>query len=98
VERKVKLLVLDVLKPHEPDVVRYAQDLADLEGVTAVNISVVEVDSKTESLKMIVRGNDLSLEAIREAIRELGGSVHSVDRVVVGKLGAEDVARVATEI
>lgn len=33
-------LVLDTLKPHDPSIIDLADQLSDLDGVSAVNISI----------------------------------------------------------
>ena len=43
-------VVLDVLKPHQPNAVDFATALADLSPDYKVRITVVEVDEKTESI------------------------------------------------
>lgn len=75
-------LVLDVLKPHQPSIVEFARALIRVRGVERVDSSVVEVDAETETIKVTVEGKDLDIEEISEAIRDLGGVVHSVDAVV----------------
>ncbi len=75
-------LVLDVLKPHQPSIVEFAVALTKVRGVERVDSSVLEVDAETETIKVVVEGRDLKVEEIAEAIRELGGVVHSVDAVV----------------
>ncbi len=75
-------LVLDVLKPHQPSIVELAVALAKVKGVERVDSSVLEVDAETETIKVVVEGRDLEVEAIAETIRDLGGVVHSVDAVV----------------
>jgi len=75
-------LVLDVLKPHKPDVVEFAQALSVLRGVTRVDVSIVEVDADTETVKLVVEGNGLAYEGVLNAVKQLGAAVHSVDQVV----------------
>ncbi|MEM0451310.1 MAG: DUF211 domain-containing protein [Nitrososphaerota archaeon] len=82
-------LVLDVLKPHQPSVVEFALELTRVRGVERVDSSVVEVDAETETIKVTVEGRDLDLEEISQAIRDLGGVVHSVDAVVAEVRRAE---------
>ncbi len=90
-DAKVKLLVLDVLKPHEPNVVTYAQAINALKGIDAVNISVVEFDARTESLKLTIKGQELNLDEIAQTIRGLGGSIHSLDRVLTSRINIGEV-------
>jgi len=73
---------LDVLKPHAPSSWEVAQTLEKLKGVRFVNIKVDEIDQKTTSIFLTIKGTgDMSLEAITEALEEMNCAVHSVDRV-----------------
>ena len=49
---KIRRLVLDTLKPHEPSIVEWAGILSELEGISAVNISIYEMDRKVENAKI----------------------------------------------
>lgn len=77
----VKRLVLDILKPHEPNALEFARALAAL-GYH-VQLRVDEVDEKTESLVVAVEGDDIDFDQVRATINELGGSLHSIDEVEV---------------
>lgn len=87
---KIRRLVLDVLKPHQPTIIEWAKQLSDLEGVDAVNLSVYEIDQKVENVKVTIEGRDVSYHGILEVIKENGGSLHSIDEVVAGALIIED--------
>jgi hypothetical protein len=89
---RLRRLVLDVLKPMEPNIVDLAQMIADLEGVDGVNISIYEIDLRVENAKITVEGSKLSFDTIMDIIRENGGAVHSIDEVAAGRLLIEDVA------
>ena len=79
----VKKLVLDVLKPHHPSALEFSLGIANKGADYRVAINVLEVDENTETLQIIVEGNAIDFEAVQDAINELGGSLHSVDEVVV---------------
>ena len=81
----IKAMVLDVLKPHSPALPVFATFLAELEGLDEVDVSLVEMDEKTESLKVIISGHDIDYEALREHMGKQGAVIHSVDQVVVEK-------------
>ena len=87
---KVRRLVLDVLKPLEPTIIELAQQLSELSGVEAVNISIYEIDRMVENAKITIEGNDLSYENVDQVIQENGGTVHSIDEAVAGKSIIED--------
>ena len=76
----VRRLVLDVLKPRQPNIIEFASTLGD-QCECRVQITVVEVDDQTETLRVVLEGERLSFERIDAAIRDFGGSLHSVDEV-----------------
>jgi len=82
----VQRLVLDVLKPHQPNALEFANAIAALGEGYRVEIRVIEVDDKTETLLVAIEGDGLDFERISSAISESGASLHSIDEVsVVGK-------------
>lgn len=78
----VTKLVLDVLKPLDPSIVVMASELAEIEGISSVNIMSVEIDRNTESVKVSVEGNDIDIGRVKKVIEELGGVIHSIDEVI----------------
>ncbi|WP_435364976.1 DUF211 domain-containing protein [Haloarchaeobius sp. DYHT-AS-18] len=81
----IRRLVLDVLKPHDPNAVRYARGVAGLDGVEGVNVVLVETDRQVETVKLTVEGSEISFETVRKRVEDLGGSVHSIDEVACGE-------------
>jgi len=81
----LRKIVLDVLKPHDPDISVLAKRIAGLKTVDGVNISVYEIDQKVENVKITIKGCFNDLEEITEVITDIGGTVHSLDEVVAGK-------------
>ncbi len=87
----IKRIVLDVLKPHKPDLVEMSQRLSGLKGVEGVNCSLDEVDQETESVRITIEGSSIHYEGVEETLRELGAVIHSVDEVAAGRRLVEDV-------
>jgi len=85
----IKKLVLDVLKPLDPSIIDMAAEIAGLSGVDSVSITSIEIDRNTESVKVLVEGNDIRLEKVKTAIERLGGVIHSIDEVVSAKRTTE---------
>ena len=85
---KVKRIVLDVLKPHHPSALDFAKALADQGTRCNVKLTVEEVDEKTESITLVVEGEDILFDTIVNTIKDLGGSLHSIDMVEVEGSGA----------
>lgn len=81
----IRRLVLDVLKPHDPEIPEFASHVSRADSVDALTASLVETDRKVQNLKLTVEGADLETDAIEEQIEMLGGSVHSVDEVSCGE-------------
>jgi hypothetical protein len=84
-EPKIKNLVLDVLKPHSPPLPEFASFLTELDGIEKVDITLVEMDEKTESLKVVLTGIHIEYEALKEHVGKQGAVIHSVDQVIVEK-------------
>ncbi|MEJ2565974.1 MAG: DUF211 domain-containing protein [Gammaproteobacteria bacterium] len=79
----VKRIVLDVLKPHQPNGLEFAKAIAEHGVDYRVTFTVQEVDEKTETVQVIIEGDDVNFDAISETITNLGGSLHSIDEVQV---------------
>jgi hypothetical protein len=79
---RVKRLVLDVLKPHTPNVLDFSRQLAD-QGSHTVKICVLEMDDKTETLQLVIEGEDIDFDGIQQAINENGASLQSIDEVEI---------------
>lgn len=77
----LKRVVLDVLKPHHPNVLEMSAVIAAIGTDYEVFVDVAEVDEKTETVVVDIQGNQLNFDQIENAIRELGGTVHSIDKV-----------------
>lgn len=79
----VKKMVLDVLKPHQPNALEFSQRVAEAGAGYRVRLTVNEVDEHTETLVIEIEGDAIDFEAVQSAIADMGGSLHSIDEVVV---------------
>ena len=87
---KIRRLVLDTLKPHEPTIIDLASQLSELDGILAVNVSIYEIDHKVENAKITIEGEKISFPAVKRLIEEMGGAIHSIDEVVAGRAIIDD--------
>jgi len=87
---QIRRLVVDILKPHEPPLVEFTQDIAGIEGVDATTSSLIELDQEVQNVKLSIEGEGLDLERLEDAVENLGGTVHSVDEVSCGEYIVED--------
>ena len=75
-------LVLDILKPHVPDLIDFCREVSSVKGVKRVSGVVVEVDVETDSVKVTVEGKNISYEELESRVKNMGAAIHSVDEVV----------------
>ncbi|MHA1614157.1 MAG: DUF211 domain-containing protein [Candidatus Thorarchaeota archaeon] len=87
----IRRIVLDVLKPHSPQLTDLALMLTRDERVSGLNISLKEVDQNTESITITVEGDDLRYDTIKEILEQAGAVIHSIDQVVAGRRFVEEV-------
>jgi len=79
----VKRLVLDVLKPHQPNALEFSMAIAEVGGNYCVHVTVLEVDQNTETLQIEVEATAIDFDTVHSAITDMGGSLHSIDEVEV---------------
>jgi len=80
----IRRIVLDILKPHEPTILEFAQAAAGSDGVSGVNAILVEIDEDVQNIKITVEGDAIDYAALKETMENLGGSIHSIDEIVCG--------------
>jgi hypothetical protein len=81
----IRRLVIDVLKPHDPPLVDFAQRVSEVESVAGVTASLIELDQEVQNIKLTFEGENVDFTEIEETVENLGGSVHSVDQVACGE-------------
>jgi len=86
----VKRLVLDILKPHQPNSLEFSRTLAEVGDDYQVHLTVIEIDENTESVEVEIRARDIDFEAVQAAITEMSGSLHSIDVVEVSSEAAQE--------
>ena len=79
----IKRLVLDVLKPRDPNCLDFAKSIAEQGEHYRVSIKVIEVDDKTETTIVEIKGDNIHFEPLVDTSTSLGGSIHSIDEVEV---------------
>jgi len=79
------MIILDVLKPRTFSLPLFATFLAELERVERVAVTLVEINAKTDSLKVVFYGSGIDYNALKEHVGRDGAVIHSVDQVNVQK-------------
>ena len=80
---RVKRMVLDVLKPHQPNALEFSQAIAEAGDDYRVHLIVLEMDKSTETVQIELEGAAIDFDLIQDAITNMGGSLHSIDEVEV---------------
>ena len=88
----IRRLLLDALKPRETSIIELAKALGSVGGVQGVDIIVSEVDSKTETIKLTVRGPQIDHGGVTEVMEKHGVSIRGVDEVSVAKAGPVELS------
>ena len=53
--------------------------------MTKVDVSLIEMDERTESLKVELHGTEIKFDELKEHMATQGAVIHSVDQVIVEK-------------
>ncbi|MGE5556174.1 MAG: DUF211 domain-containing protein [Methanocella sp.] len=81
----IRRLLIEALKARETSLVDLSQALCSANGVDECDIVVTDVDAKTETVKLTVRGSNIEYDAILSILQDNGVSVKGVDEVSVSK-------------
>ena len=90
----VRRLVLDILKPFDPELHIVATEVINRCKISkniSVNLTVYEVDKLTQTIKVIIEGENLDFDEIQEILNTMNCIIHSVDQVVAGKKIVENI-------
>ena len=89
-----RVIVIDVLKPHKPSILKLGRAICEDKTVKNANISVYAIDEKTESVKITLEGPDINYEEIQHIIEDHGAVIHSLDKVVLGSKQLIEVPKI----
>lgn len=78
----IRKLVIDSLKPHEFSKFDLSKSLCTLSGVEELTLSVTEVDSNTETVRLTLIGPDIRFDEVLDVLKECGAAVKSVDEII----------------
>jgi len=79
----IRRIVLDSLKPRETSIIELSQALCSVDGVDEVDITVTEVDVKTETIKLVIRGTNINYEELSKVMMDHGSTIRSIDEISV---------------
>lgn len=77
----VRRLLLDVLKPRESSIIELSKVICSINGIDEVEVIVSEVDSKTETIKVTIKGSQIEYDRVLKVIEKHGASIKGVDEI-----------------
>jgi uncharacterized protein len=81
----IRRVLIEALKARDTSLVNLSQAICSVNGVEECDIVVTDVDAKTETVKLTVRGADIEYSGIMSVLQENGVSVKGIDEVNVSK-------------
>jgi hypothetical protein len=84
----IRRVLIEALKPRELTIVELSQAICSATGVEECDIVVTDVDVKTETIKLTVRGPNVQYNEISKIVQEYGMSIKGVDEISVSKTKA----------
>lgn len=96
-KQKIKVIEVDVLKPHKPNIVDLGKALCKIKSIQNANITVYAIDEKTESIKAALEGDNIDFEEVQKTVDTYGAVIHSIDKVIVGKKKVISVPQVSAK-
>jgi hypothetical protein len=83
---RIKRVLLEALKPRESSIIDLSKSLCSVEGIDECGIVVVDVDVKTETVKLTLRGHSVDYDAVLKIMEQQALSIKGVDEIDVEKV------------
>ncbi len=81
----IRRMLVDALKPRETSIMDLSRALCSVKGVEEVDAIVSEVDVKTETIKITIKGPNINYSDLTKVMDEYGVAVKGVDEVRIVK-------------
>jgi len=81
----IRRLILDSLKPRETSIIELSRELCEVDGVEDVDITVTEVDVRTETIRLTIRGPNIDYDGLSKAMGKHGTTIRSIDEINVSR-------------
>ncbi|MCD6465067.1 DUF211 domain-containing protein [Candidatus Bathyarchaeota archaeon] len=82
----IRRVLIEALKSRETSLVELSQAVCSVNGVDECDIIVTDVDIKTETIKMTVKGPDIDYDELVKILQDYGISIKGVDEISVSKI------------
>jgi len=82
----IRRVLIEALKARETSLVELSQAICSVNGIEECDVVVTDVDVKTETIKLTVRGANIEYSGIVKILQENGVSSKGIDEVSVSKM------------
>jgi len=82
----IRRVLIEALKARETSLVELSQAICSVNGIEECDVVVTDVDVKTETIKLTVRGANIEYSGIVKILQENGVSIKGIDEVSVSKM------------
>ena len=81
----IKRLLIEAVKPRETSTIELTQSLCSLEGVDECEIITTDVDVRTETFRLTVKGSNIDYDELKKTMDKSGLAVKGIDEIHVVK-------------
>jgi len=81
----IRRVLIEAQKPRETMLVELSQAICSVNGVEECDIAVTDVDAKTETIKLTIRGPDIDYDELLKIAHDHGMSIKGVDEISISK-------------
>lgn len=78
----IKEITLEILKPSDFQVIELMGALEKVDGVKRIEISLVDFERHTDTLKVGITGNSLDFNKLENVITHVGGVIQTIQHIV----------------
>lgn len=78
---QIRRLLIDALKPREAPLIDVSRSICSVEGVEECDVTVTEVDARTETVKLTIRGPSIDFDQVTKVLEHNGMAIRGVDEV-----------------
>jgi len=82
----IRRLLVEALKPRETSILELSEALCSVEGVEEVDAVVTDVDVKTETMKLTIKGPNISYSDLMKVMEDHSIAIKGVDEVSIVKV------------
>ncbi|MFH1442760.1 MAG: DUF211 domain-containing protein [Candidatus Micrarchaeota archaeon] len=78
----IKEITLEILKPSDFQAIDLMSALERVKGVRKIEISLVDFERHTDTLKLGISGDSLDFAKIEEVVSKAGGVIQAIQHIV----------------